>query len=260
MTAVMIVAAPWLALMVLILWDIRKSGEYISFDPMVVLTAVLAVFTGIACYIAYLQWTTAKQADDTYWAGQRPWIGVKSKLVITTFNTVNSNEYIHVITAANLANYGNIPAVDTIILTLTFAEMSDGDPGSTYSLAESDKALQWRNLMKEKLCQSIDGIDKPYFDIAKGYVVKSAPSIFPKEVSSIDISNIVPIGNDHIRVVDIWSANCIRYRFGDSDGRKGSLFFISQITPIAGGQFLLSADNTLPNPEVSLLDSETRAR
>jgi hypothetical protein len=38
--------------------------------------AVLALFTGALAVVAVLQWLTLEKTDETFWAGQRPWINL----------------------------------------------------------------------------------------------------------------------------------------------------------------------------------------
>jgi len=83
-------------------------------DPIVGLTAVLVLLTGVMALVAYLQWRTLEKTDDTTWATNRPWLQITSKLsgpvVVTSFD--GSTPIINIPVTFSLKNFGKIPASD----------------------------------------------------------------------------------------------------------------------------------------------------
>jgi hypothetical protein len=229
--------SPSLALLGLIFWDITKKDA--MFEPIVVLTAVLVLCTAASCAVAFLQWQVLGQTDETYWAGQRPWLGIKSKTELTNFRITQSEETKSASTTVRLTinYYGKIPAIKTKIATAAFV---DPDPNQRdyktyFTLTEFDQKVM---SAQDILCSTFEDdqgnglilkpeghtiVQKQRMAFASGYEVESTdgPSIFPQESSEVFVDAGVTFPSELKQVQGITIAGCFRYNFGESDHRAG---------------------------------------
>src|SRR4051794_34400613 len=98
---------PWLALAGLIIWDV--SDKRSLSDPMVALTGALVLCTAVSCIVAFLQWRVLEQTDSTFWAGQRPWLGVKPQIELVDASiehTAGEPPFVRVEVKVSINNYG----------------------------------------------------------------------------------------------------------------------------------------------------------
>ena len=115
--------SPWLALLGLIIWDTFDKRSFS--DPMIMLTGVPALCTAASCVVAFLQWRVLEQTDNTFWAGQRPWLGVRPKIELVDLSidhSPNEPQWVQVDVKFSVNNYGNIPATDTKLISKIFID------------------------------------------------------------------------------------------------------------------------------------------
>jgi hypothetical protein len=274
--------SPWLALLALIFWDVsdkRLIADRVGSDPIVLLTGVLALCTAISCVLAFLQWRVLEQTDNTFWAGQRPWLGIKPKIQLEHFSIGSSEgtKWASIGFKFAINNYGNIPAINTKTATAAFV---DPDPNEKnykiyYTLVEFDEKVM---SAQKVLCTSTaednlelgsilepDGkaiLRKQRLAIASEYEMEATdgPSIFPKESSEVSVGAGVSFPSEIQHVQSISVAGCFRYNFGESNNRAGSSFFVLKIYPREPEKFFdVSRDGDISTGTVSLLEHKTRA-
>jgi hypothetical protein len=267
--------SPWLALLGLIFWDITNKRSIL--DPTVLLTGVLALCTAASCVLAFLQWRVLEQTDDTFWAAQRPWLGIKSKIELTAFKITHYQDTkgASVTVKLTINNYGNIPAIKTKTATTAFIDPDPNDKNYRiyHTLVEFDQKVM--DAQKVLCTASEDDQEtgnslKPEENtisqrqrlaLASEYAFESTdgPSIFPKESSEVFVDADVDVPSEIQQVRSISVAGCFHYSFGEN--RAGSTFFILKISPSGtpGMVFDVSHDGDITTGTVSLLEHKTRA-
>jgi hypothetical protein len=233
----------WLPVLALILWDACDKEEIkkraIS-DPAALFTAFLAVFTGILCVIGALQWQILKTTDDTLWANERPWLGVKPKVELGVVEVDVDDDLRSVSIDAKVAfnNYGNLPATNAAIATTVFVVPKSSDPAnkgvppSNYESAVA--SIEELKRSRVDLCQQAENFERGNVHnhrIDYPLSITNAPSIFPKESSDIDVSQLIFLSEGVMHAGSFTIAGCLHYSFGESEARAGNTFFVLSVSP-----------------------------
>jgi hypothetical protein len=186
-------------------------------DPIVWLTAVLAVFTGALAVVSVLQWLTLEKTDETFWAGQRPWIGV-SNWQPERFGTERGDLHerrARFVFRVQITNFGNMPALDVHV----HGKIVEGDPIIVYDGPVPNPLPPEHELVSEEARRRVDSISEEAENTCQAARNDNAGfSIFPKQSMTREIwvyGDMVT----KVHVVDsLIVIGCVTYKFGHASG------------------------------------------
>jgi hypothetical protein len=231
---VLIMLTP-LSVLLMILWDISNLSTLwknrVFLDVNVILTGVLAIFTGLACFVAYLQWRALETTDNTYWAGQRPWLGIDKKILFKSAFITRDGDVggINVQFILTVKNVGNIPALGSRMSTTVLLDLTQTKQEvDYYSLKKMDDQL---HSSINPLCKAAEYLPNRVNDSSLDIETGDFPSVFPKENSDTDVSTGAnfPVKTNKIR--SIFFVGCVNYKFGYGNSRDGHTFFVIKLDP-----------------------------
>jgi hypothetical protein len=175
-------------------------------DPLVVMTGILSLVTGLLAIVSILQWRTLEKTDETFWAQQRPWIGPPKTIAVKSFELSRIGPSITAKLEYTLPiqNFGNMPAVELAPLV----RIGSPDFGTVSPETFGRK------------CELS--------------TVRGGAAIFPKDkidlYGRVELSGIPATASVHRFLLH----GCIRYKFA---GRSGLTPFEGMLTIIEGRPF-----------------------
>jgi hypothetical protein len=187
-------------------------------DPIVWLTAVLALFTGALAVVSVLQWLTLEKTDETFWAGQRPWIGVSNwqpEYIYTERGELHERRA-HLSFQIQITNFGNMPALDVQVQ----GKIVEGDPISLFIGSGPDSLPPEHEIVFEEQRRRMNSISEEAENTCQTarHYNYTGSSIFPKQ----SITREIGVYGDMVTKVHVVDSliviGCVTYKFGHASG------------------------------------------
>jgi hypothetical protein len=188
-----LVLTPWIALLIIVLRDAERNGE---FDWNVLSTVIIAIATACGVIVAVRQWDALRSTDEKIGrqlslieADQRAWIG--SHVTLSESDYLNYDEKgVHFFVTFSLKNYGKSPSVLTSTRVIISTE--GWSPGAT-----------------DKACKEAESPIATHQTVFPG---ASVDVQFPVEMPEIELARFRPGGDKSNSNVGLTMISCVAYK------------------------------------------------